>query len=314
MFKSIFTNPLPAWDTSNLSLSHCIIQLSEESINELKDVLRHFPEENIQSYHLQSLSLPALQQQIKDSVERYLENGPGLFILDGLAKGGIPIADWKKVFRLMMHYLGNIIPTDGALVIKEVKDRGKKLGEAHYSDGKFGGGLHTDGAELPMPVPDYFGLMCVYQGIMGGSFQALSAHSVHNKLYQQDPLLLEQLYQPFEVDLRGHGKNGELTTKKSVFFDNHGKLGFTYLRKYIDAGHAHASVPDLTQTQIKSLDALDHYLNPENNPLIVEGIMNPGQTLFVNNTIIIHGRTEFENGSKIEQQRLLYRAWISKRN
>ena len=120
------------------------------------------------------------------------------------------------------------------------------------------------------------------------------------------------LAKPFHFDRRGDlGLNGEKTTLKPVFFRENNEICVTYLREYINAGHAYDDVPSLRSEQARALNALDDLLS--DSSLRVEGYLNPGEVALVNNKRILHGRTTFEDDPESRQQRLLLRSWIRKR-
>jgi len=161
-------------------------------------------------------------------------------------------------------------------------------------------------------TPDYFGFVCISQGKEGGKSQFISTYSIHNRIFERNPEVLETLYQPFHFDLRGDIIDGKKTAQKPVFFDTKHGTGITYLRKYINAGHAYEDVPDLTEKQKAALDAVDSAL--EDQSLIAEGYIQPGEVVFFNNMAMIHGRTAFEDHDDPSKKRVLFRTWIKSRD
>ena len=322
--QQIRYNPQKTWARGDFSFDEVVVKLDQKSIDDIARVVESYStlqgeasDEAIKNaFQAGKVKTPILKEQIEEAKKKYIHQGPGLFITEGLSQG-IEKAYWRHAFVVLSYQLGHFLPTDGIKIVKEVKDRGRTLGQpgVHYSETKQGGGFHTDGAEFPMPVPETFALMCVQQGIKGGAFQAMSAYSVHQRLCEKvESEIVAELFKPFHVDLRGHGKAGEVTTQKPIFFQ-YGKdkaekhLGFTYLRKYIDVGHSYSHIPDLTNKQILALDALDTILEEPQSDLIAQTMMQPGQTGFFNNMMIIHARQEFMDGEIPEERRLLLRSW-----
>jgi hypothetical protein len=245
---------------------------------------------------------------------QYVDNGPGYCVLCGF--DAISQDLWRPAFRMLSIHLGDLCPQNSnGLEIKEVKDRGTAIGEgksSRYSDSRYGGSLHTDGAESPMPVPDYFCLFCVARAMKGGAFQMVRASTVHDRLIHSQPTAAGILAKPFHFDRRGDlGPNGEKTVLKPVFFRENDEICVTYLREYINAGHAYDESPILTTHQVQALDALDDLLS--DSSLRIEGYLNPGEVALVNNKHILHGRTTFVDDPESRQQRLLLRSWIRKR-
>lgn len=69
----------------------------------------------------------------------------------------------------------------------------------------------------------------------------------------------------------------------------------------------------MSSAQIDALDLLDSYLADEKKWQYRRDF-EPGDVMLLNNHIVFHSRTEFVNGEEIEDQRQLYRAWLSMPN
>jgi len=90
------------------------------------------------------------QSELTALVHKYLDNSGGVLILTGLP------ADPERGERAVLRATRLIgLPVqqnkEGSLV-REVRDRGLSIsqrGRTRYSDSRFGGDLHTDGAEAP---------------------------------------------------------------------------------------------------------------------------------------------------------------------
>jgi hypothetical protein len=163
---------------------------------------------------------------------------------------------------------------------------------------------------VPFPLPDYFGLLCVNRALSGGSLQLLSAAAVYRSLEFECPESVAILCRPFHFDRRGDlGPRGEKTVVKPVFFRSGTSICATYLREYINVGHSHPEVPDLTGEQVAALNALDAKL--QDRCLSVEGYLDPGDAIFINNLRLFHGRTMFGDHPEPNKKRLMLRTWIS---
>jgi hypothetical protein len=208
-----------------------------------------------------------------------------------------------------MHY-----QDDRGMEIKEVRDRGTAIGEgatSWYSDSRYGGSLHTDGAKSASPLPHYFTLFCERQAARGGATHLVSVQALFHHLARHRPEVIDVLKQPFYFHLRGdRTPDGQTKAAKPVFFREGGRICISYLREYIEAGHAEPDVPDLSPAQIDALDAVDAYLDDPAHR--VAGYMQPGDTIIVNNKIILHGRSEYEPVADPSAGRLLYRIWLQK--
>ena len=301
----------PCWNASSFAFHDYHFVLDDASLREL---LRMTNEIGTSAdyriadaaYKRSSLSLTIARLR-----SQYLDGYPGFITFAGFDR--LPEAQWKPVFRTLSLCFGSLCPQDGkGLEIKDVRDRGTAIGEgksSRYSDSRTGGSLHTDGAESPPPGPDYFALLCVVRAKKGGAMQMIDVNSVIQRLSSAAPSALQTLRQPFHFDRRGElSPSGEKTVSKPVIFKLGGFDCATYLREYINAGHAHHDIPDLTAEQIASLDALDEVICTPS--LQVEGYLNSSEAIIVNNRRILHGRTAFEDDTCSGRKRLLLRTWI----
>lgn len=241
------------------------------------------------------------------------ESPPGFAIINGLEAYS---SSTSSMFEQISRKIGEPMPQDGAgTLLRRVENRGTAIGEgvARYADSRFGGSFHTDGAESPFPVPDYFTLLCVRQASSGGALQMVSVDSVYDTLQAISPKLVRTLERPFHFDRRGDAPPGaQPTTAKPVLFQSRGRRAATYLREYIDSGHRYPSVPPLTHEQIDALNALDRVLADKR--LVTEVRLQPGSMIIVNNQRLFHARTTFEDAADRNHGRLLLRMWLAARD
>ncbi|MFB7178763.1 TauD/TfdA family dioxygenase [Streptomyces sp. NPDC056257] len=247
----------------------------------------------------------AARAQLEELVLGYLDGAAGVLVLTDLP------ADQEHGERAVLRatrLLGTPLPQnrEGTL-IREVRDRGASIsqrGRVRYSDTRFGGDLHTDGAEAALPAPDIFTLFCVRQSAVGGALSCLHIRDLEKDLA---PDVLRTLREPFHFDRRGdQQEGGARTVTKPVLFTQRNRPAVTYLRSYIDQGHDHPEVPALTEAQRASLDALDSAIGASR--AVVTGKLNEGELALFDNLSLLHGRTEFQDDS--DHTRLLLRTWV----
>jgi len=293
------------WDARSFAFDDCRHALSPEALEELS-------QGGAEGARTRS-PLPRLSAEIEDAKTRCVDGWPGYVVITGLASLGRE--RYKDAFVAISTMAGDPYPqnSDG-LKLREVRDIGTRIGEgarARYADSRHGGSLHTDGAEAPFPLPDYFSLLCVQRAMSGGAFQMVCARTLHDILLARAPDAVRVLKEPFHFDRRGDARPGAApTTRKPVFFAEEGELCVTYLREYINLGHERAGVP-LSRAQIEALDRFDDLLADPS--LIVEGTLEPGSVVVVNNKRILHGRTLFEDGPSPSSKRMLLRMWLAAR-
>jgi hypothetical protein len=215
---------------------------------------------------------------------------------------------WHTVegFEALSTMFGELVPQDqNGTLVREVCDRGGVIGGGRtmrYADSREGGHFHTDGAELPFPIPDLFALFCVRQAPTGGVLQLVHVDDVVARLSTKT---LKVLHQPMKFDRRGNEEPGEpQSVDKPILFVEDGVTCVTYFRRYIEIAHERAQ--PMTTVQRRALDVLDGALS--NCGAIRELKMRPGEVLFVHNKRFLHARTAFEDDPAAP--RLLLRSWI----
>ncbi|MCX4902788.1 TauD/TfdA family dioxygenase [Streptomyces sp. NBC_00878] len=251
------------------------------------------------------------RERVRMLVRDHVDAGAGFLVMTGLEVTEQDICE--QVLLWASEALGTVMDQDKAGTrIRSVRNRGTVVGEgrsARYADSRHGGHLHTDGAERPFPLPDYFTLLCVRPAKAGGMLRLVPVDRLRALLADR-PDALAVLEQDFHFDRRGDQASGEsATVRKPVLFrtadDRH---AVTYLRQYIEIGHGQPGADPLTPTQRGALDAFDAVL--EDPASAVEGRMAAGELAVFNNLRILHGRTTFDDHPDPGRARLLYRTWI----
>jgi hypothetical protein len=161
--------------------------------------------------------------------------------------------------------------------------------------------LHTDASDLA-------GFICLNQAASGGANLFASAATVHDVLTDEAPELLHEYYRLWNWNVRGLQMPGISPTVPSPIFSFYAgelscRYGSSMLRKGVsDEGGL------LTVEQVKALNLFEEVAQrPE---LILRYTLRRGETVWMNNYRVLHGREAFENGSSTVQMRLLLRVWV----
>jgi hypothetical protein len=254
-------------------------------------------------------------------VREELESGSGMVKLTGLDLARIAPGLRRHVWFGLGSHLGTILSqTCDGLLMKAIQDEGYEIavskGVRLDENGKpflsshartlTNGPLrfHTDRC-------DVVGLFCVGQAASGGVSRLASSAAVHNEMLRRRPDLLELLYQPVPRTRFGEEKGGEgLVYHLPVFGQRDGRLTSHYSRTYIEHAQQLPQVPRLTAAQIEALALLDQ-LAAE---LCFEMTMAPGEIQLLNNHVIYHARTAFENDPATGRVRSMLRLWLAMPN
>lgn len=238
-----------------------------------------------------------------------LETGYGFVLLDRIPLDRYSHQEATLAYWLIGQFMGQPFEQNvKGTSLYDVRDVGGDLSKgSRFSVTNARTSFHTDGS-FNQVIADHVGLLCLYTAKSGGESQMISAYSLHNRLIERSPDLLEVLYQPFHVDRRGEFEEGELpTSQQPVFHWDGNELTMRYLSYYIQEGHREVGLP-LSDAQQKALGAIEDLLKEED--LLVEFSVEPGQMLFCNNHWILHNRNAYQDHGDPELRRHYVRLWL----
>ena len=260
-------------------------------------------------------------------VARELENGRGIALLRGLPIGRYDSEALKCIhFGLASHLGTPVYQSAAGELIGEITDEGAAAlsrGTLEVAGDKQPflssrarvqtTGLlrfHTDRA-------DVVALLCAEQSMSGGLSEIASAITIHDTMLARRPDLAEELYRDLPRSRLGEERGGEAAYYMlPVFALEQGYFTTHYSRTYLEAGQRVPQVPRMSDAQWEALDLL-HELGHE---FCLTHRFRPGDIQYLNNHILYHGRTAYEDGAADGEggggggKRLLYRTWISMAN
>jgi hypothetical protein len=161
--------------------------------------------------------------------------------------------------------------------------------------------LHTDASDLA-------GFVCLSQAASGGANLFASAAAVHDVLTNEAPELLHEYYRLWNWNVGGLQIPGSpLTVSSPIFSFYAGELSCRYgssmLRKGASGAGGH-----LTAEQVRALDLFEEVVQrPE---VVLRHALRRGESVWMNNYRVLHGRDAFEDGLSVNQVRLLLRVWV----
>jgi len=248
-----------------------------------------------------------------------LENGLGAVRLRGLPVERYSEADLRRVFWGIGRHLGTAVYQNArAEIMGEVRDETKRT-EKTYVEAKPGeivssrarsrstGPLrwHTDRC-------DVIALLCARNARAGGISKLTSIVTIYNEMQRRRPdllaLLLEDYWRARPED--EDGLMPERAFALPVFGVRDGKLTCQYSRTYVEQAQAFPGVSPLTSEQNEALDVLAEIAEE----VCLFSAFEPGDIQLLNNHVIFHGRTAYEDDSATGQDRLLLRLWLSMPN
>ena len=252
-----------------------------------------------------------------ERVAKELEEGGGLVNIKGFPVDRFNDEDLKRIWYGVCLNLGTPIYQNyhGELlrdIVDEQQDtdavNGNRLlakdGSVFHSSRTASRGplrFHTDRA-------DVVGLFCIQQAAKGGISQLASSVRVNNEIVKRRPDLAALLYDVIHRSRHGEEKDGRLNVYGiPVFGVRDGKFTSHYSRTYLEAAQELDTVPQMSDAQWEALDLLTEVAAE----VCMEMSFEPGDMQLLNNHVIYHARTAYEDAAK---RRCLKRIWLSMPN
>jgi hypothetical protein len=240
------------------------------------------------------------------AIRRELEDGSGVLLLRGLPVDRYGLDGCRLIYWGMGVHLGSALPQNPkAELLVDVRDTGGD----QYKD-PTARGYHTT-RRLPFhnDQGDVVGLLCYRTAKAGGLSCIASAAAIHNEILATRPDLLATLYEPYYSDVRGEEPPGRKPYYAEPRFAMHnGRLICQHGRTYIDSAQRFAEVPRLTPQQVEAMELVDKIANTERFRLDMD--FAEGDIQFLNNHVVLHSRTDFEDFPEPDRKRRLLRLWM----
>lgn len=232
-----------------------------------------------------------------------LKDGPGLALVRGLPVQEMPSAEVAAIFWGIGRQLGEAIPNNPAGdLIGHVHDTGRSYDDPDVRGYQTAATMdyHCDQAEL-------VALLCLRTARSGGLSKVASAIAVYNELLRRRPELVAALMQPLCWTRHGETDPGEPAWYLSpVFAFREGRLCVAFGPKHIEKGHALPGAPPMTAEQREGLRLAEAIAEE----LHLSMQMQPGDIQLLNNGVMLHTRTGFEDWPEPHRRRHLWRLWL----
>lgn len=258
-------------------------------------------EASITAAHVATPAIVTLVQRIR----RELTDGRGFLVLQGLPVEGHDDAT-----------VGNFFLGLGLLMGKPVVQSplGDRLG--HVVDIARPGELergYKSSVELTAHTDsdDVVAMLCLRQARAGGMTRLVSAHSLYNALLARHPDYLAPLYRGFAHHWFGEEAPGDppiTAYRVPVLSWADGVLSVCHLRERADMAAEADSRCAYSSLERAALDEFDRLAaDPE---FALEFRLEPGEAYFLNNYLLLHARTGFEDHATPAERRHLLRLWL----
>lgn len=249
--------------------------------------------------------LPAFSRKLAQLLDE-LENGRGVVLVRGLDLNRYNRKDAAMIFWGLGAYLGRAVAQNAyGEALGHVRDLGKDWTKDMSARGYQTTKLlpfHNDSCDI-------VGLLCLQTAKAGGRSSVVSSAAIFNELLDTRPDLLETCGQPFYFDRRNEQPPGEPPCYPMPLFSVHkGRMFNRYNRTYAESAQRFPDVPRLTASQREVLELYDALCM--DSRLRFDMVLQRGDMQFVNNFVVLHSRTDYEDHPEPERKRHLLRLWL----
>jgi hypothetical protein len=247
---------------------------------------------------------PAVAEKARVS----LEDGAGVILIKGFPSHKYGEQELKLINWGLAKYVGTAVSQSAeGDVMGDVRNLntipdGPKSTRGYKSSRELW--FHCDSADVSS-------LFAVRNAKSGGLSGVCSSLAVHNEMARTRPDLLEELYKPWWWTWQaGCYTNESPQYQQPIFSVQDGYLSCRYIGEVLrSTPKKNPSLPPLTEKQIEAMKLFDELLNGKEFPLWKP--FEPGDWQMVNNHIVMHARTEFDDYPEVERKRHLLRMWLS---
>ncbi len=234
-----------------------------------------------------------------------LRTGRGFLMLRGLPREKYSDDELTRIYfglgsyvgtPMTQSYLGDILGHVMDVSDYEPKSRGYRKGGGQL--------MHTDSCDI-------IGLMCLNSALSGGESRISSALAVHNVMAEQYPELLKELEKG--LFLKRTDEDGRRATRTfsedriPFFYDDDGEVVCYLPTGYARLAEKSGQCPFTPEASEALYRVRKVAASPE---LYLDMGFKDGDIQFLNNRIMVHGRTDYQDAPKLEDRRHLLRLWL----
>ena len=289
-----------------------IYRLSEAEILELEAALAQLPGDMLQSrrFGREDFPLPNFGKALAGLLE-HIQNGRGFVLIRGL-----PLDEWSReqieaVYWGIGSYLGEPISQNAeGQLIAEVMNRG----QSYANNINDRGYRSRDRLHPHVDTSDVTALLCLHPAKSGGHSSIASSLTVLNELLERHPEHTDRLARGYFHDLRGEGPTRSLDevtrNRVPVFSAFQGQTSCCLNYKIMKSAHDKVGEPFTDEDEAALGDLIDIALS---EAVRLDMWLERGDIQLVNNYVLLHWRTEFEDWPEPDRRRCLLRMWLNTR-
>lgn len=289
-----------------------IYQLSDAEILEIEAALAGLPAEKLgtRSFGREDFPLPELGRALAGLLD-HVENGRGFALIRGL-----PLDRWNRqqieaaYWGIGSHFGEPISQNAEGQLIAEVTNRGHSY-ESNTNDRGY---RSRDRLHPHVDTSDVTALLCLQPAMSGGHSSIASSLTVLNELLARHPEHMDRLASGYFHDLRGEGPTRNLDevthNRIPVFSSFQGKTSCCLNYKIMKSAHDKIGQPFTPEDEAAIGALIDIALSED---VRLDMSLQRGDIQLVNNYVLLHWRTEFQDWPDQQRRRCLLRLWLNTR-
>lgn len=302
-----------AWRSHSVDWkTECLHVLSPPELDEIDRALTHLKAlGDLDLTDITRSSFPLtvtadLLARVKDN----LRSGRGFVMLRGLPRHRYSADDMARIYFGLGAYLGrSMVQSYQGERLGHVIDQTdlQEKSRGYHTGGHMG--MHTDSC-------DVVGLMCLRRARSGGASRIASAVALHDALLATRPDVLDTLYRGFfyrRMDLDAQFGSGRVLSRQRVpVFTRQGHAAAS-VACYFLGGYARSAAArgdaTLTDDELEAITCVERLA--ESPDFYVDMDFAEGDIQFLNNRLVLHGRTDYEDAEEVAERRHLLRLWLA---
>jgi alpha-ketoglutarate-dependent taurine dioxygenase len=299
-----------AWHGPALPASRYLLRIPEDGLAELERVAAELRAAPVPTLLLlpEHFALAACARFMATVRER-LDQGPGFAVIDRLPLDRLSRPEAIDLYWILASMLEPPVAQEWkGTVIYDVRHDGQAYGEdTRGALTPVSLEMHTDSSMGEAP-PNYLGLLTLATARAGGMSIVSSAHAAHNHFLTDRPDVLRRLYAPFYRDHQSYqAADAAATNVRPVFAWESRGLRTRFNARHIVRGYEKTGRV-LDDAGAEAVRLMDEFLGDPRHRLDLW--LEPGQIQLLNNRVIVHGRTAYEDHDEPERRRHLVRLWL----
>ncbi|HEX6139680.1 MAG TPA: TauD/TfdA family dioxygenase [Candidatus Limnocylindria bacterium] len=308
----MLTRPLPesaAWHGPTLPADRYLLPMPAQVLAELDAALRELRRAPVPTLLLLPEHFPlAATVTWMAEVRRRLDAGPGFVMLDRLPVDAMTRDEAVALYWILMSLLEPPVAQEwkGTVIYDVRHDGAAYTAETRGALTPEGLEMHTDSSMGEAP-PSYVTLFCLQPARDGGMSIVSSAAAAHNYFLSEHPTLLRRLYEVFYRDHQEYQAADAAPTNVRPVFAWDGALRTRFNARHIVRGYEKTG-RTLDADGAEAVRRMDAFLSDPAHRLDLW--LERGQIQVLNNRVIVHGRTPYQDHDDPERRRHLVRLWL----